>query len=82
MKCKMHWQSSGDYLCVKVDRHTKTKKSTYTNFELFRIREKDIPIEQLEIKDQIVAFAWYRFCLLLLWFVTLYQGNQKDRDLQ
>lgn len=23
--CKMHWQKSGDYLCVKVDRY-KTKK--------------------------------------------------------
>jgi len=56
--CKMHWHPGGDYLCVKVDRTTKTKKSTYSNFELFRIREKDIPIEQLEIKDQIIAFAW------------------------
>jgi len=56
--CKMHWQSSGDFLCVKVDRHTKTKKTTYTDFELFRIREKGIPIEQLEIKETIVAFAW------------------------
>jgi len=42
---------------VKVDR-TKTKKSTYTNFEIFRMREKNIPIEQLEHKDPIIAFAW------------------------
>ena len=41
----MVWQSAGDYLAVRVDRHTKTKKSTYAGFELFRIREKDIPIE-------------------------------------
>uniref|UniRef100_A0A5B6Z9D4 Putative eukaryotic translation initiation factor 3 subunit B-like n=1 Tax=Davidia involucrata TaxID=16924 RepID=A0A5B6Z9D4_DAVIN len=34
--CKMYWQSNGDYLAVKVDRYTKTKKSTYTGFELFR----------------------------------------------
>ena len=56
--CRMHWQGAGDYLCVKVDRHTKTKKSTYTNFELFKIRSKHIPIEVLEHKDHILAFAW------------------------
>eukprot|EP00741_Cyanophora_paradoxa_P015119 tig00020848_g14590.t1 len=65
---KMHWQSDGDYLCVKVDRHTKTKKSTYTNFEFFRMRDKDIPIEVLEIKENIVAFSWepkgMRFALI------------------
>ena len=56
--CRMHWQGAGDYLCVKVDRHTKTKKSTYTNFELFKIRSKNVPIEVLEHKDAILAFAW------------------------
>jgi len=56
--CKMHWQSDGKYLCVKVDRHSKTKKTTFVNFELFRIKEKDIPIELLEIKDNVHAFAW------------------------
>ncbi|KAG9292843.1 hypothetical protein G9A89_016205 [Geosiphon pyriformis] len=56
--CKMHWQSNGDFLCVKVDRHTKTKKSTFANLEIFRIREKDIPVEVIEIKDTVIAFAW------------------------
>ncbi|KAL9400480.1 hypothetical protein Peur_009441 [Populus x canadensis] len=59
--CKMYWQSNGDYLAVKVDRYTKTKKSTYTGFELFRIKERDIPIEVLELdnkNDKIIAFAW------------------------
>eukprot|EP01136_Pigoraptor_vietnamica_P027141 Opistho-1_new@83101 len=56
--CKMHWQPNGDYLCVKVDRHTKTKKSTFTNFEFFRMREKGIPVDVLELKDTIMAFAW------------------------
>eukprot|EP01113_Clastostelium_recurvatum_P008365 TRINITY_DN1393_c0_g1_i1.p1 TRINITY_DN1393_c0_g1~~TRINITY_DN1393_c0_g1_i1.p1 ORF type:complete len:726 (-),score=245.42 TRINITY_DN1393_c0_g1_i1:13-2079(-) len=55
---KMHWQSEGVYLAVKVDRHAKNKKSTYVNFELFRIKEKDIPIELLELKDNVHAFAW------------------------
>ena len=56
--CRMHWQESGDYLCVKVDRHTKTKKSTFSNFELFRLREKNVPVEVLEHKETILAFAW------------------------
>nr|GEX52688.1 eukaryotic translation initiation factor 3 subunit B-like [Tanacetum cinerariifolium] len=33
--CKMDWQSNEKYLAVKVDRYTKTKKSTYNGFELF-----------------------------------------------
>ncbi|KAJ0973162.1 hypothetical protein J5N97_021121 [Dioscorea zingiberensis] len=69
--CKMYWQSNGEYLAVKVDRYTKTKKSTYTGFELFRIKERDIPIEVLELdnkNDKIVAFAWepkgHRFAVI------------------
>jgi len=56
--CKMHWHPSGTYLCVKVDRTSKSKKSTFTDFLLLRMREKDIPIEQIEVKETIVAFAW------------------------
>jgi len=56
--CKLHWQNSGDYLCVKVDRLTKTKKATYCNLEVFRVREKAIPIQVIEIKDTVTAFAW------------------------
>ncbi|KAI4319101.1 hypothetical protein MLD38_032743 [Melastoma candidum] len=69
--CKMYWQSNGDYLAVKVERYTKTKKSTYTGFELFRIKERDIPIEVLELEnknDKIIAFAWepkgHRFAVI------------------
>ncbi|CEQ40521.1 SPOSA6832_02138, partial [Sporobolomyces salmonicolor] len=56
--CKLHWQSNGDYLCVKVDRHTKTGKTRYCNLELFRLREKEIPVQVIEIKDTVTAFAW------------------------
>ena len=34
----MTWHPQGDYLAVQVDKWTKTKKSTHTNFELFSIR--------------------------------------------
>ena len=41
----MYWHPQGDYLAAKVERFTKTKKSTFTGFELFSIRDKDIPME-------------------------------------
>lgn len=70
-ECKMYWQSAGEYLAVKVDRHTKTKKSTYSGFELFRMKERDIPIEVLELEnknDKIIDFAWepkgHRFAII------------------
>jgi len=65
---KMHWQNKGDYLCIKADRLTKAKKSGATNFEFFRIRQKDIPVDTLEYKDNIVSFAWepegHRMCII------------------
>ncbi|GAB6032742.1 Eif3-s9p [Chamberlinius hualienensis] len=80
--CKMHWQKSGDYLCVKVDRYTKVKKEKveksdrmenkymgfYYNLEIFHMREKQIPVDSIDIKENIVAFAWEpigsKFCLI------------------
>jgi len=65
-ECKMHWQKSGDYLCVKIDRY-KTKKEeknqvkyggVYHSFDIYRIREKEIPVEKLKIEETIIAFAW------------------------
>ncbi|KAI8362858.1 translation initiation factor eIF-3b [Mortierella sp. GBAus27b] len=56
--CKLHWQNQGDFLCVKVDRNTKNKKVTTSNLEIFRVRERDIPVEVVEVKESIVAFAW------------------------
>uniref|UniRef100_A0A7S1TCY0 Eukaryotic translation initiation factor 3 subunit B n=1 Tax=Compsopogon caeruleus TaxID=31354 RepID=A0A7S1TCY0_9RHOD len=67
---KLDWQADGNFLCCKVDRLTKSKKGKFTNFELFRVRAKDIPVEVLEYKekDTISAFAWepngYRFAII------------------
>jgi len=55
--CNLHWSSNGDYLAVKVDRLA-GKKTTFTCFELFRVREKDIPIEPLQMTEPVIAFAW------------------------
>ena len=42
---RLFWHPQGDYLAVQVDRFTKTRKSTYTAFELFSVKERDIPME-------------------------------------
>lgn len=57
-KCSMVWQNDGEYLGVKVTRHTKSKKTLYNNLELFRLNEPGIPVEMLDIKDAVMAFAW------------------------
>eukprot|EP01097_Dermamoeba_algensis_P008407 TRINITY_DN5604_c0_g2_i3.p1 TRINITY_DN5604_c0_g2~~TRINITY_DN5604_c0_g2_i3.p1 ORF type:complete len:522 (-),score=110.87 TRINITY_DN5604_c0_g2_i3:109-1674(-) len=55
--CKLHWQSNGDFLCVQVECQVKTKKSTY--LDVFRIREKEIPDEVIQLKDiSVIQFAW------------------------
>lgn len=60
---ELHWQSAGEYLCVLVARQkskskAKATKVTSTNFEIFRLMEKDVPVEVLEFKELISAFAW------------------------
>ncbi|KDQ52424.1 hypothetical protein JAAARDRAFT_162852 [Jaapia argillacea MUCL 33604] len=57
-ECKLFWQNQGDFLCVKVDRHTKTKKTLFCNLEIFRLREKDYPVEVVELKDSVLDFSW------------------------
>uniref|UniRef100_A0A3B3TSL9 Eukaryotic translation initiation factor 3 subunit B n=1 Tax=Poecilia latipinna TaxID=48699 RepID=A0A3B3TSL9_9TELE len=56
--CKLHWQRNGDYLCVKVDRTPKGTQGVVTNFEIFRMREKQVPVDVVEMKESIIAFAW------------------------
>ncbi|MBN3271543.1 EIF3B factor, partial [Polyodon spathula] len=56
--CKLHWQKNGDYLCVKVDRTPKGTPGVVTNFEIFRMREKQVPVDVVEMKEGIIAFAW------------------------
>ena len=57
-KCSMVWQESGEYLGVKVTRHTKSKKTMFNNIELFRMNEPGIPVEMLDVKDAVMSFAW------------------------
>jgi translation initiation factor 3 subunit B len=57
-KCSMVWQDDGEYLAVKVTRHTKSKKTFYNNIELFRLNETGIPVEMLDMKDAVMALTW------------------------
>ncbi|KAH3680228.1 hypothetical protein WICMUC_000493 [Wickerhamomyces mucosus] len=55
---KLHWQDDAEYLGVKVDRHTKSKKTIFTNLEFFKLNEKDIPVEKIELKEIVINFQW------------------------
>lgn len=66
---KLHWQSQAAYMCVKVDRHSKSGKSNFTNLEIFRVKEKGVPVEVVDsLKEAVINFAWEpkgdRFVLL------------------
>mmetsp|Transcript_16126 Transcript_16126/g.24361 ORF Transcript_16126/g.24361 Transcript_16126/m.24361 type:complete len:718 (+) Transcript_16126:129-2282(+) len=67
-KCSIVWQSSGEYLGVKVTRHTKSKKTLYNNIELFRLNEPGVPVEMLDIKDAVMALNFeprgHRFAMI------------------
>lgn len=56
--CRLYWQKSGDFLCVEVTRVSKSGKTEYTDFQLFRMRERNIPIEILSFTTPIIHFAW------------------------
>jgi translation initiation factor 3 subunit B len=57
---RMYWQNEGTYLCVRIARvKNKAKpKITSTNFEVFMLKEKNTPVEVLELSEQVHAFAW------------------------
>lgn len=72
---KLHWQSDSAYVCVKVDRHSKSKKSMATNLEIFRVREKGVPVEVVDnLQGTVINFAWEpkgdRFVLITAGEVT------------
>lgn len=54
----LHWQKQSEYLCVKVDRHTKSKKTIFTNLEICKMTEREIPVEKVEMKDRVLKFGW------------------------
>ncbi|CAN0573347.1 unnamed protein product, partial [Ectocarpus sp. 12 AP-2014] len=71
-ECRLHWQSSNSARCARVPcvrRAHEAGLMRYNNFEIFRVREPLVPVETMEKKQQVAAFAWEpagdRFALVL-----------------
>lgn len=56
--CDMFWQGDAKYLCAKVTRHTKSKKTVFSNLEFFQLEDPQIPVDKIEFKDEVLSFAW------------------------
>jgi translation initiation factor 3 subunit B len=56
--CKLHWHPNGDYLAAEVAISVSKGKKPYTSFELFLVREKGMPVDNLKIDDACVYFEW------------------------
>ncbi|EUD68298.1 translation initiation factor 3 subunit B [Plasmodium inui San Antonio 1] len=58
----IHWQSKGDYLCLKTTiekKISKKSKKEFTQLEIFRIREKNIPVDNIQIEGiKTKQFHW------------------------
>jgi len=57
-EAEMHWHSEGDYLCLLVNKLSKTKKRLSTNLEIFRIRDKSIPVDIVTVGEEVRGFFW------------------------
>jgi len=57
-EASMHWQSEGDYFCLLVTKLSKTKKKIATNLELFRMRERGIPVDTVTVTDHVRGCFW------------------------
>lgn len=68
---RMAWHPQGDYMAVRVEKWTKTRKSTTTNLEVFSLRQRNVPVDMLELPnkaEKITGLAWeprgHRFALM------------------
>ncbi|KEG03642.1 eukaryotic translation initiation factor 3 subunit B, putative [Plasmodium vinckei vinckei] len=61
-QASIHWQSKGDYLCLKttiVKKIGKKGKKEHTQLEIFRMREKNIPVDNIQIEGvKTKQFHW------------------------
>ncbi|KAI9347339.1 eukaryotic translation initiation factor eIF2A-domain-containing protein [Obelidium mucronatum] len=71
VNAQFHWQSGGKYLLVRVEKAA-TKITRTHNLEIFRMKEKDIPVDVVELKptENLTNAFWEpngeRFALLAL----------------
>lgn len=78
-------------MAVQVNRTNKSKKAHFTSFEIFRLSEKDVPVETVELTDTISHFSWEptgpRFGILVsdgaaTTKMTLYENDPKQTPAQ
>ena len=43
--CQLAWQSDGDFVSFQVNRFSKTKTNMFTSLEIFRVRQKNFPVD-------------------------------------
>jgi translation initiation factor 3 subunit B len=53
---KMIWHNEGNYLCMKISKVSGKKKSSI--LMLFRIRENEVPVELLELNENVLDVQW------------------------
>lgn len=53
-----HWQNKSEYLAFNVTRHTKSGKTKFSNLDICRLTEKDIPVEKIEFKERVFEVEW------------------------
>mmetsp|Transcript_54282 Transcript_54282/g.118967 ORF Transcript_54282/g.118967 Transcript_54282/m.118967 type:complete len:716 (+) Transcript_54282:39-2186(+) len=52
------WQAEGRFLTVKATKLTKSKKTGHTCLGILRVHDKDVPVDMIDIKAPVKAFAW------------------------
>lgn len=76
-KVALFWNKSGNYLAAQVDRKG-VKKADITNFELFRMRQKNIPVETIEVSEAITEFAWEPYGDM---FIIIHSNDAHDKNI-
>ena len=87
---RMTWHPQGDFLACKVERKKKPGQIVST-YEMFRIRNKDVAVETIELAEQVIAFDFepkgHRFALIhgpsdVKLSVSFYTMNSKSGGVQ
>lgn len=73
--CKIFWQNEAKYMCVKVDRFSKNKKTVLSSLDIWRLAEKSIGVDVIDLKEVVTNFAWEPNSSRFVCFSYLDQAN-------
>ncbi|KAF7456245.1 putative eukaryotic translation initiation factor [Cryptosporidium felis] len=92
-EASVHWQPKGQYMCLKAlvsRRAGKKAKKEYTQLEIFRVKEKNVPVDTVHVEGVTVkCLSWEssnRFAIVVVDDVTrsqtirFYQVNSTQTD--